>query len=82
MEVAESQLRRAGDMGTKRQTARRTEGSGKVEIQNQDSHFSTAPAACGAKKKDKKNSANPKAIYTKVLTPARGFESHLPLHFQ
>jgi hypothetical protein len=26
-------------------------GRGKVEIQNQDSHFSTAPTACGARKK-------------------------------
>src|SRR5450756_1311207 len=28
----------------------KTKGCGKVEIQNQDSHFSTAPKACGARK--------------------------------
>jgi len=26
-------------------------GGGKVEIQNQDSHFSTTPSACGSKEK-------------------------------
>ena len=28
-------------------------GGGKVEIQKQDSHFSTAPAACGRRKKNR-----------------------------
>ena len=27
-------------------------GGGKLEIQNQDSHFSTAPTACGSKEND------------------------------
>ena len=34
--------------------------AGKLEIQEPDSHLSTAPAACGAKKKT--------AVYTKCLT--------------
>src|SRR5437868_14981126 len=32
-------------------TKRKTVGRGKVEIQNQDSHFPTAQNACGARKK-------------------------------
>jgi hypothetical protein len=39
---------------------RRTVGHGKVEIQDQDSHFPTAQNACGARKKT--------AVYTKHLT--------------
>jgi len=33
------------------QRRRKTVGGGKVEIQKQDSHFSTAQNACGARKK-------------------------------
>jgi hypothetical protein len=42
---------------------RRTVGHGKVEIQDQDSHFPTAQNACGARKKT--------AVYTKHLTHLR-----------
>src|ERR1017187_8558601 len=36
----------------KRQTQGKLLGGGKVEMQNQDSHFSTAPIACGARKRN------------------------------
>jgi hypothetical protein len=48
-------------------------GGGKVEIQNQDSHFPTAPTACGARMNT--------AVYTKRLThPARSVFSR-PINF-
>jgi len=35
---------------SKTKTGKRTVGRGKVEIEKHDSHFSTAPIACGARK--------------------------------
>src|SRR5258708_1492508 len=46
------QLRRRSTQGAgRRQNGRPIVGGGKVEIHNQDSHFSTTPTACGARKK-------------------------------
>src|SRR5450759_1610808 len=43
----------------------KTEGCGRVEIQNQDSHFSTAPKACGARKVPGQHPFAPDATHTK-----------------
>ena len=43
----------------------KTEGCGRVEIQNQDSHFSTAPKACGARKVPAQHPFAPDATHTK-----------------
>src|SRR5450759_1108923 len=43
----------------------KTKGCGKVEIQNQDSHFSTAPKACGARKVPAQHPFAPDATHTK-----------------
>src|ERR1022692_3995193 len=40
------------EIKNKRQTQEKLLGGGKVGIQNQDSHFSTAPIACGARKRN------------------------------
>jgi hypothetical protein len=53
-------------------TARRIVGCGKVEIQNQDFHFPTAPDALRRKEDSiEEKSVNPNAVYTKLLTPPR-----------
>jgi hypothetical protein len=52
-------------------TAELSVGCGKVEIQNQDSHFSTTPSACGSKEKSvPKKHANPKNRLHKILDTA------------
>src|SRR5271170_3599047 len=54
--------------------SRRTGRGGKVEIQKQDSHFPTAPTACGARKKLLKVSAMRPVryvYYAPVLTHTR-----------
>src|ERR1017187_10630562 len=38
-------------------------GGGKVEIQNQDSHFSTAPTACGSKEETDRKSTRPNSSH-------------------
>src|SRR5450759_2179488 len=43
----------------------KTEDCGRVEIQNQDSHFSTAPKACGARKVPGQHPFAPDATHTK-----------------
>jgi hypothetical protein len=51
-------------IGETEATARRIVGHGKVEIQNQDSHFPTAPTACGARKTVFKKKASIQTPFT------------------
>jgi hypothetical protein len=52
------------DIGETEATARRIVGPGKVEIQNQDSHFPTAPTACGARETAFKKKASIQTPFT------------------
>jgi hypothetical protein len=46
---------------TRKKPQNQVVGGGKVEIQNQDSHFPTTPSACGSKEKSiSEKHANPK----------------------
>jgi hypothetical protein len=62
-------------------TARRIVGCGKVEIQNQDFHFPTAPDALRRKEDSiEEKSVNPNAVYTKLLTPRSAAPFPVPAH--
>jgi hypothetical protein len=66
-------------MAKRRQTARRIVGYGKVEIRNQDSHFPTAPTACGARKTTKEKERQSKRRLHKTLDTAMEFGSSRPV---
>src|SRR6185369_11960825 len=56
---AEGKQKPSSSFRQRKATESLMEGGGKVEIQKQDYHFSTAPAACGARKKTRRKKRLP-----------------------